>query len=339
MFASLCTGFGNNAVHIHLKLPCEVTPLTLAVWKDKLRHCSDPRASWVSDGLQFGFKGGFSTGALQSATENMPSALAHPDVVDEYLLKELNRGSIAGQFLWEPIRDLHVNRFGLIPKQQADEWRMIINLSFPRGGSVNDFIPDSEANVKYTYVDDAIKMIIKCGCGAMMAKFDIKSAYRILPIHTSYCSLFGMLWKNLIFIDLCLAFGLRSACRIFNDFADILEWILKYWALIQFFLHYLDDFFLTGPAGSNVCAVNLEKAKLLGLELVVPLTPEKTIGPSTIELDSVEFKAHLLLDKLLKAKNLFLKWYLKRSGKKKLLSLIGYLQHCCKVIVPACPFL
>ena len=28
---------------------------------------------------------GFSTGALQCAKENMPSALAHPEVVDEYL--------------------------------------------------------------------------------------------------------------------------------------------------------------------------------------------------------------------------------------------------------------
>ena len=141
-FGSLCTGFGNNAVHVHLKSPCEVTPLKLAVRKDKLRLCSDPRASWVLDGLQFGFKVGFSTGALQSAKENMPSAVAHPEVVDKYLLKELNRGSIAGPFLWEPIRDLHVNRFGLIPKQRAGEWRMIIDLSFPRGGSVNDFIPD-----------------------------------------------------------------------------------------------------------------------------------------------------------------------------------------------------
>ena len=117
-----------------------------------------------------------------------------------------------------------------------------------------------------------------------------------------------MLWKNLIFIDLCLAFRLRSACRIFNVFADLLKWSLKFWALIEFLLHYLDDFFLTGPARSNVRADNLEKVKLLCLELGVPLAPEKTIGPSTImpylgiELDSVEFKARLPLDKLLKAK-------------------------------------
>ena len=51
-----------------------------------------------------------------------------------------------------------------------------------------------------------------------MAKFDIKSAYRILPIHPSERFLFGMHGKRQFFIDLCLAFGLRSASKIFNDF-------------------------------------------------------------------------------------------------------------------------
>ena len=132
---------------------------------------------------------GISTGALHSAKENIPSALAHPEVVDEYILKELNRGPIASPFLCEPIKELHINRSGLIPKQLAGEWRMIIDLSFPRGSSVNDFIPDSEVSVKYRSVDDAIAMIIKCGRGAMMAKFGMKSASRILPNHTRSRSL------------------------------------------------------------------------------------------------------------------------------------------------------
>ena len=96
-------------------------PRKSAVWNDKFRHCNDPRASWVLVVLQFGFKVGFSTEALQSAKENMPSASAHPEVVDEYLLKELNRGSIAGPFLCDLIKAFHINRFGLISKQLAGE--------------------------------------------------------------------------------------------------------------------------------------------------------------------------------------------------------------------------
>ena len=154
---------------------------------------------------------------------------------------------------------------------------MIIDLSFA-GASVDDFIPDVVVSVKYASVDDVICFIIKCGRGALMAKFDIKSAYRILPIHPSQSFLFGMHWKKRFFIDFCLAFGLRSACKIFNEFADIMQWILQNWALIEFLLHYLDDFFLTGPPNFlYICQSNLSKAKVLCSELGVPLAEEKLL--------------------------------------------------------------
>ena len=231
-FENLCSTFGFDNLHVHLKPPGEVTPLNIDVWVDKLRYCDDPKAVWVIDGLKNGFKVGYNGGNLISASQNMPSALSHPEVVDNYIIKELKRGSLAGPFSCEPIPDLHINRFGLIPKQTPNDWRMIIDLSYPEGNSVNDFIPDSEASVTYSSIDDAISMIIKCGKGALMAKFDIKSAYRIIPIHPDVRHLFGMRWRDKIFIDLCLAFGLRSACQIFNNFADILEWILKFCAFI-----------------------------------------------------------------------------------------------------------
>ena len=53
---------------------------------------------------------------------------------------------------------------------------MIIDLPFPSVFSVNDGIPDSEAHVKFSSVDDAIDMIIRCGRGCLMAKFEIKAA-------------------------------------------------------------------------------------------------------------------------------------------------------------------
>ena len=62
---------------------------------------------------------------------------------------------------------------------------MMTDLSFLDGNSVTDLIPDSEATVKFTSVDDAIVLIMKCSHGALMAKFNIKSVYRILPIQTS----------------------------------------------------------------------------------------------------------------------------------------------------------
>ena len=119
---------------------------------------------------------GYSGGHLIFSFENMPSARAHGHVVVEYLAKKLKCGSIAGPFSAPPVHKLHFNRFGLVPKSEPGQWRMIIVLSFPSGFSVNDGIPDSEAHVKFSSVDDAIDMIIRCGRGCLMAKFDIKAA-------------------------------------------------------------------------------------------------------------------------------------------------------------------
>ena len=129
----------------------------------------------------------------------MHSACSHPEMGDDYLLRELKHGAIVGPFKALPSPSLHINRYGLIFNSEQNQWMMIIDLSFPAGTSVNDFIPDVEVTVKYALIDVTIGFIINCGRGALMAKFDIKSVYRILPIHLSERFLFGMLWKRQFF--------------------------------------------------------------------------------------------------------------------------------------------
>ena len=100
--------------------------------------------------------------------------------------------------------------------------------------------------------------------------------------------------------------------------------------------------FLTGSPNSDICKVNLSKANVLCSELGVPLVDEKTFGPSTvITFLGIELEESLPKDKLLKAKEYSVKFWIsiRSAMKRNLLSLIGYLHHCCKVIVPALPFL
>ena len=49
-----------------------------------------------------------------------------------------------------------------------------------------------------------------------MAKFDVKAAYRNIPIHPDDRFLLGMKWRDKFFVDLVLSFGLRSAPRYFR---------------------------------------------------------------------------------------------------------------------------
>lgn len=61
----------------------------------------------------------------------------------------------------------------------------------------------------------------------MLAKVDIKNAYRMVPVHPEDRSLLGMIWDGALYVDASLPFGLRLAPKIFNTLADTLEWILK----------------------------------------------------------------------------------------------------------------
>ena len=108
----------------------------------------------------------------------------------------------------------------------------------------------------------------------------------------------------------------------------------------------MDDFFLAAPPNPNECSNKLKVCAVCA-ELGVPLAEEKPCGPSTstvitflsVELDSVKFEALLPAPKLAKAKSAVSKFLSLRSAtKRQLFSLIGYLQHCCKVIAQARPF-
>ena len=89
--------------------------------------------------------------------------------------------------------NLHISSFGVIPKRnQAGQWRLILDLSSPTGNSVNDGIPKDKFSVQYMKVDDIIDTIMHLGRGTLVAKFDVQSAYRIVPIHPDYTNYTGL---------------------------------------------------------------------------------------------------------------------------------------------------
>ena len=114
---------------------------------------------------------------------------------------------------------------------------------------MNDGINSESCSLSYITVDDAVRAIVSIGEGAMLAKVDIKSAYRIIPVHPEDRLLLGMRWREALYVDSALPFGLRSAPKIFNSVADTLEWKLKHMGIQQVF-HYLDDFLIVAPPHS-----------------------------------------------------------------------------------------
>ena len=294
-----------------------VTPLKHDRFAWELQsHPDQQRVVYVLEGIRQGFKLGFNhTPYLRSAKRNKKSADDHPEVIDEYLANEIALGRVAGPFSHAPIPNLHISSFGVIPKNnQPGKWRLIVDLSSPGGSSVNDGIGAEEFSLQYIRVDDIIKMVSRFGVGALMAKFDVLSAYRNVPIHPTDRVLLGMKWRDKFYVDLTLPFGLRSAPFIFDSLAAMVEWILINNYQVSDLLHYLDDFITAGPSESNVCARNLSVALRVCSELGLPLHPDKCEGPSTtlvvlgIELDSVNQTARLPLTKLSSLRVLLNSW-------------------------------
>ena len=71
----------------------------------------------------------------------MRSADENAQVVTDYLAAEKRRGVLLGPFPREDVPGVHINRFGVIPKSgQPGKWRLIVDISYPNGKSVNSAI-------------------------------------------------------------------------------------------------------------------------------------------------------------------------------------------------------
>ena len=139
-------------------------------------------------------------------------------------------------------------------------------------------------------MDVAVRKVLALGQGSLLAKFDVEGAYRTVPVHPEDRWLLGMRWRDQLYVDKVLPFGLRSAPKIYSAVADGLQWILREAGVDT--IHYLDDFLIAGSPSSRQCKQSLEKSLALCMELGVPVAPHKTEGPTSclvflgIELDT-----------------------------------------------------
>ena len=216
------------------------------MWERALAvHPNREFAQYVCAGIRHGFCIGFDyhRAGLIPVHRNMKSAMEHGEVVEKYLGEEREVQRVLGPFKRSLFPEVHVSPFGVIPKTDPGKWRLILDLSSPRGNSVNDGIAKELCSLSYVTVDDIATRVLKLGRGALVAKFDLKAAYRHIPVHPDDRRLLGMEWKGGLYLDAALPFGLRSAPVIFNAVAEALAFITRQRG-VDGMDHYLDDFTL-----------------------------------------------------------------------------------------------
>ena len=295
-------------------------------------------ARYIYEGLCNGFRVGFDHHqcSLRSQGTNHPSSLIKEGVVDDRLSSEIEASRLLGPIAphWKPL--IHVSPMGLAPKPHVNnKFRLIVDLSHPRGFSVNDGIPPSLCSLRYSSVDDAVEIVKHLGRDTQLVKLDIKDAYRIIAVHPDDYHLLGISWRGEVYVDRALPFGLRSAPKIFSAVADVIAWVLHKEG-IKYQLHYLDDFlFLEAPGTSQSLAIAMKMFQALD----IPIATHKTEGPATtlvflgILIDTHRFELRLPAEKLLHLQSTLQQWVERRScTRRELGSLLGHLSHAATVV-------
>ncbi len=276
-------------------------------------------ADFLVQGLREGFRIGFRHGSVSYHSK-------------DFLVSELSAGRVLGPVDSDTARCVQVNRFGLVPRgYQPGKWRHIVDLSFPKGHSVNDGIEPELCSLHYTSVDEACKRVIARGRGTMLAKFDVEGAFRTVPVYPGDRRLLGMSWEGQVYVDKVLPFGLRSAPKLYNAVADALLWILVNHDEVDG-LHYLDDFLLFGEQDSRQGERALQLVLACCAMLGMPVASRKTEGPSTtltflgLELDTLSMTVWLPPTKLERLRR-EIRWWegMKSCSKRVLLSIISQL--------------
>ena len=86
------------------------------VWQAALEAHPDMQfVSYILDGIWYGFQIGFSRRQhLVLAIQNVPSAMEHPEVVEQYLTDEISAGQIIGPFSESDVPGFQICVFGRV---------------------------------------------------------------------------------------------------------------------------------------------------------------------------------------------------------------------------------
>ncbi len=275
----------------------------------------------------------------------LPSASRNRAAVRRKLGKEIEAGRVAGPFAERPLPRLQCSPIGLVPKKAPGEFRLIHHLSYPVGKSINDGIPKESCAVQYTKFDRAVELAANHGKGALLAKCDVKSAFRLLPVHPDDFELLGFKFEGKYYFDKALPMGASVSCSLFEMFSSFLEFKINSISNANSVLHYLDDFLFVGPPNSEKCKILLSSFQSVCEVLGVPLAPEKTEGPSPIitflglEIDTVKQQVKVPADKLKTLRNLITATLGSEARSlQSIQSLIGSLNFVTRAIRPGRPF-
>ena len=319
--------------------------LNIAAWRQNLVGYHDAH---LVDFLEFGWPVNFDRSQpLLPALANHPSASSFDRHIQHYIDTEISHGALLGPYSNPPILPFHSSPLMTAPKKDSEYRRVVMDLSWPAGCSINDGVSreayvDGPMTIKLPTVDYMEARLIELGRGAFMYKTDLSRGYRQLRIDPSDWGFLGFTHNGRFFVDMCPPFGLRSSAMMMQRTSKAISFIHGRRGLRS--EPYIDDF--GGAERDNPTAhTALSTLQDTFVDLGIQEAKHKVCPPSTqmvwlgVLFDSVEFTMSVPPDKLREVIQMVRDWRGRtRASRREMQSLFGSLQFVSAVSPPARAF-
>ena len=226
-------------------------PVTSNLNIDRWRfHLLDYWDQQLLDLLEYGFPIDFDwNSALTSTFVNHISALQNVDHVAKYLTEEFQHEAIMGPFIKPPF-PIHISPLMTRDKQDSLQKRTIMDLSWPKGLSVNNGVDkdkylDTTYTLNYPSVDNITASLCKLGPAAQLFKIDISRAFRQIKVDSGDIDLLGIKFDDQYFFDLSAPLGYRHGSKTFQHCTDSFHHIMAKHGFPGLY-NYIDDLIYNG---------------------------------------------------------------------------------------------
>ena len=323
-----------NFKHCQIPIKSQLNP---DAWDELLKGYWDTQLPLL---IRFGFPLDFDRKTpLESHMENHRSAKDFPQDIRAYLEEERTYDAILGPFDAPPLPNLHTSPFMTRDKPHSKNRRVIVDLSFPQGRSVN---AGSAQNVylntpfllKLPTIDHVVKRVRLLGKGCKIYKIDIKRAFRHVKLDPLEYDLLG-LRHNAWFLDTCLPFGFRHGSALFQRLSDAVRHMMRQRDFQV--INYIDD--ILGIELPSRVDASFDALSALLNHLGFEISYNKLVKPATcvnclgILVNTENFTLSIPDEKLQEIHNKCTSWRGRtRCTKRQLQSLLGSLLYVSKCV-------
>ena len=308
------------------------------VWEKYLSHYWDQQLCYL---IRYGFPLDHKQESpLNHDFKNHNTATEYEDDVKAYLQEEKQFGAILGPYDTCPLENMHFSPFLTREKPGAPHRRVIVDLSYPEGFSVNagvdaDKYLDTPFILTLPTIDNITQKVKENSKGSFLYKIDLSRAFCHVKIDPKDYNLLGLQISNEIFYDSCLPFGFKHGSAIFQRISDSIRYIMN--SLGFKVTNYIDDII-----GHSVCSQAFDSFntlfKLL-TELGFDISQKKIVTPCTkvtclgVDIDTENFTISIPKEKVQEIMQICNTWATRQCcTKRELQSLLGKLLYITKCV-------